>query len=61
LPLLASENPHWLPTPASHDALRNAARLAEIADACPKSMQWKMRSKVGDRARWYELPEEVAH
>jgi hypothetical protein len=41
--------------------LRNAQRLAEIADAAPKSMQWKMRSRVGDRVRWYELPEEVAH
>jgi hypothetical protein len=61
LPMLAGENPHLLPTPARHDPLRSAARLAEIADATPKSMQWKMRSKVGDRARWYELPEEVAH
>jgi hypothetical protein len=61
LPLLASESPNLLPEPATHDPLRNAERLAEIADACPKSMQWKMRSRVGDRVRWYELPEEVAH
>lgn len=61
LPLLVSESPQLLPTPAPRDALRNAERLAEIADATPKSMQWKMRSKVGDRVRWYELPEEVAH
>jgi hypothetical protein len=25
----------------------------------PKSLKWKMRSKVGERKRWYELPEEV--
>jgi hypothetical protein len=25
----------------------------------PKSMKWKMRSRVGDRMSWYELPEEV--
>lgn len=61
LPLLVSDDPQLLPTPAPRDALRNAERLAEIADATPKSMQWKMRSKVGDRVRWYELPEEVAH
>jgi hypothetical protein len=24
-------------------------------------MKWKLRSNVGDRVRWYELPEEVAH
>jgi len=61
LPLLVGDRPDLVPTPATHDALRNAARLAEIADAAPKSMQWKMRAKVGDRMRWYELPEEVAH
>jgi hypothetical protein len=61
LPLLVGDDPQLLPKHAPHDALRNAERLAEIADATPKSMQWKMRSKVGDRVRWYELPEEVAH
>jgi hypothetical protein len=25
----------------------------------PKSLGWKMRSKIGDRKRWYDLPEEV--
>jgi hypothetical protein len=25
----------------------------------PKSFGWKMRAKLGDRKRWYELPEEV--
>ena len=27
--------------------------------ARPKSMRWRLRAQVGDRARWYELPEEV--
>lgn len=25
----------------------------------PKSLKWKMRAKIGERKRWYELPEEV--
>jgi hypothetical protein len=25
----------------------------------PKSRRWKLRAKVGDRVKWYELPEEV--
>ena len=29
-------------------------------EAEPKSRGWKLRAKVGDRKRWYELPEEVA-
>ena len=62
LPLLVGEHPDLLPAaPVPHDALRNAERLLELADATPKSMQWRIRSKVGDRVRWYELPEEVAH
>jgi len=61
LPLLAAEHPDLLPPSPKHDPLRAAERLLELADATPKSMQWKMRSRIGDRVRWYELPEEVAH
>jgi hypothetical protein len=36
--------------------------LKEI-EACiaqePKSRKWRLRAKIGDRKRWYELPEEV--
>ena len=31
---------------------------ARIEDE-PKSFGWKMRAKIGDRKRWYDLPEEV--
>ncbi|MGD0985342.1 MAG: hypothetical protein ABSA65_16245 [Acidimicrobiales bacterium] len=61
LPLLVGEHPDLLPAMPPHDPLRNAERLVDLADATPKSMQWKIRAKVGDRMRWYELPEEVAH
>ena len=27
----------------------------------PKSMTWRLRSRVGERVRWYETPEEVRH
>ena len=35
------------------------ARLQERIEATPKSRGWRMRAKVGERKRWYELPEEV--
>lgn len=38
------------------------ARLGELwgaVEAQPKAMKWKLRAQVGDRMRWYELPEEV--
>jgi hypothetical protein len=34
--------------------------LLERLEAEPKSRAWKLRAKIGDRKRWYELPEEVA-
>jgi hypothetical protein len=35
------------------------ARLRTRVDAEPKSRSWRLRDRVGDRKRWYELPEEV--
>lgn len=35
------------------------ALLGRIEDE-PKSRSWKLRAKIGDRKRWYDLPEEVA-
>jgi len=43
------------------DPLTQAARLAELAEATPKGMKWRLRANIGDRVRWYELPEEVGH
>ncbi len=34
-------------------------RLREDLDAVPKTRRWKLRARVGERKRWYELPEEV--
>lgn len=33
--------------------------LREELDNVPKTRGWKLRSRIGDRKRWYELPEEV--
>jgi hypothetical protein len=33
--------------------------LLERIEAEPKSRGWKLRAKVGERKRWYDLPEEV--
>lgn len=50
-----------IPANARHDPADQARALRAHADACPKTMRWKMRARVGERVRWYELPEEVAH
>jgi len=62
LPSLLAEDPGLAsPTPHNYDPLAQARQLREIADAAPKGMKWKLRARVGDGVRWYELPEEVAH
>jgi hypothetical protein len=61
LPALLAESPEMVPPQARFDALEQAARLLDVAKSVPKSMKWKLRANVGDRVRWYELPEEVAH
>jgi hypothetical protein len=33
--------------------------LTTAIESSPKSMGWKARSMVGERVRWYELPEEA--
>jgi Uncharacterised nucleotidyltransferase len=44
------------------DRTRVTGRLDELLERIeiePKSRRWKLRSKIGERKRWYELPEEV--
>ncbi len=35
------------------------SRLRAGIDAVPKSRQWKLRDRIGDRKQWYEDPEEI--
>jgi len=45
-------------SPAELDVARTRMRkLADMIEAHPKSMSWKLRARVGDKVPWYELPE----
>ena len=49
-----------LPSFAGAERVTNRLRkLREELDRVPKSRAWKLRAKLGERKRWYELPEEV--
>jgi hypothetical protein len=61
LPAVLAGNPELTPPAPHHDPLAQARRLLDVANSAPKSAKWKLRSSIGDRLRWYELPEEVAH
>jgi len=36
-----------------------AQALKQMLDAAPKTSRFRLRAKVGERKRWYELPEEM--
>ena len=61
LPALLAENPGLAPPEAPFDAVAASQRLLQTAESAPKGVKWRLRANVGDRVRWYELPEEVAH
>jgi hypothetical protein len=54
----------WAEAPlpaAGFDVGTQIATIRTAIDAAPKTMGWRVRSRVGERIRWYELPEEVGH
>jgi hypothetical protein len=57
----AGEHQDLVPDARTHDPLDQAKRIREFCDSCSKTVKWRLRSKVGDRVQWYQLPEEVGH
>jgi hypothetical protein len=54
----------WVEEPlpgTAHDVAQQVGLLREAISRAPKSMAWRLRSRVGERVRWYETPEEVHH
>jgi hypothetical protein len=54
LDLAPGRTPHF-------DPAAQVAALQAAIEAAGKSTGWKIRSRVGDRVRWYNEPEELAH
>ena len=50
-----------VPSGADFDPVQQLRTIREAADSAPKSLRWKLRAKVGERKRWYRLPEETGH
>ena len=61
LPALLAEKPGLAAPAPRYDPLAQARQLLDVAEQTPKGVKWKLRANVGDRVRWYELPEEVDH
>ena len=43
------------------DPVEQLGALLDEAERVPKSRRWRLRALIGERVRWYELPEEEAH
>jgi hypothetical protein len=46
---------------AGHDVAAQAGAIQAAIEAAPKSRSWRMRSRIGERVKWYQTPEEVRH
>ena len=51
--------PYDLPDESKRRISGRVLELQERIEREPKTLGWRMRSKIGDRKRWYDLPEEV--
>ncbi|HXD63144.1 MAG TPA: hypothetical protein VNV17_00930 [Solirubrobacteraceae bacterium] len=50
-----------VPEGARLDPAGAVQALSEALEQAPKSRRWKLRDRVGERKRWYEIPEETPH
>jgi hypothetical protein len=50
-----------VPTGAGNDVLGGLHLIREAADTVPKTLRWKLRARIGERKRWYQVPEEEEH
>ena len=46
---------------AGHDVAAQVRAVQAAIQAAPKSRSWRMRSRIGERVKWYQTPEEVRH
>jgi hypothetical protein len=46
---------------AAHDVAGQVRTIQAAIEAVPKSRSWRLRSRIGERVKWYETPEEVRH
>jgi len=59
--LARGDSQRLVPAGGKYHAVEQLAVLGTAIEAAPKSLRWKARAKVGERIRWYEIPEETPH
>jgi hypothetical protein len=51
--------PDYLEEPRTSTVIGKLERLHRQMEERPKSFRWKTRARVGERVRWYRLPDEI--
>jgi hypothetical protein len=59
--LALGEGAYLVPEGAAHDPVAQLSTLRRAADEAPKSRRWRLRARIGDRRRWYRVPDEDSH
>jgi hypothetical protein len=59
--LVAGDAGRLMPPGPPFDAVDQIDALEREAERVPKSRRWRLRSLIGERVRWYEVPEEESH
>lgn len=59
--LAGGDGQRLVPADGKLDPVGQLAVLRKAIEATPKSLRWKARAKVGERVRWYEMPQETPH
>jgi hypothetical protein len=44
---------------SSNRVAQATTQLQSILESGPKTLRWRLRARVGERVRWYELPEDL--
>jgi hypothetical protein len=58
---IRQETDRLVPANARQDPAAQACVLIAAAKEVSKSKRWKLRSRIGDRVRWYREPDESTH
>lgn len=56
---LRSDSDNWFDPEYRSILNQRLDQLNGAIEAAPRTRRWKMRARVGERKRWYQLPEEV--
>jgi hypothetical protein len=49
------------PAGGTQDPVAAVRSLLAAIDSAPKTTTWRLRSRIGERLPWYQVPEEVRH